>query len=874
MKTIISGTHASQPTHRLVLKSGVAVLAAAGLLSAFPVMAQEAPVSTDNIVTVTGVRAAAQSAQKIKKDADNVIDSIVADDIGKFPDTNVAETIARVTGVQVRRDAGEANSVLIRGLPGIATTLNGREMFTTTGRFIQLADIPSTMLQRVDVYKSQSADLVEGGIAGVIDVRTNRPLDFKGFTAVVNAGETNYSQGRTTKPDVSGMISNRWKTAFGEVGALVGLSYVHSPYSEERVFNTKPIDKSWLLPNLTGPDLVGLENIKGDRRRVGANYALQWKPNQDVELYAEGLSTHYMNNFETDFFVGLPWWGPGNLMTGTKIPGSNQLQTLDSHNVNTIMSTQANHADNLTQQHAIGGKWRVSPNLRLTSEIARTLSTYDWQNPILDTITNVPNASINTNVGGSAHLVYGGEDLNDPKNYNLDQLFDRYGHDHGSSTDWRADGTYTPDSDGLFKDFGFGVRAAKRSASSIKSFEGSVPAPVGVSVTSLPGMTCTSQMRNDWGTTSWYTPCASYLLNHTADVRAAVTGNSAARALDPGSFFGDEEKNYALYGKAHLGFDAGSVPIDGVLGMRVTKTDSDLLGNSAMGNNVYVPTSKKSSDTAYLPSANFKATLRDDVIGRFSVTKTLTRPDFAQLNPGTAYVNANGTTVQATASGGNPELKPFTAINYDGSLEYYMSSTGMASVALFRHEFKGYIMNKVVNETFNGTSYLTTRPFNTDDGYLQGAEFSYRRFFDKLPGWLGGFGAEANATYTEGQTTSSSVVGNVANGKPFAGMSKWSYNLVALYEKYGVSGRLAYNWRSKFTQVYNDTGDGKDLIASPMSSLDGSLGYKINENTSVTLTGTNLLNFKYTDYWTDKSLYPRDTRRYDRTIGLFLNWKI
>jgi TonB-dependent receptor len=877
MKHTVSGTCESQAKHRLVLKSGVAVLAAAGLLSALPVMAQEASttpaaeVSEQATVTVTGVRRAAQSAQKIKKDADNVIDSIVADDIGKFPDTNVAETIARVTGVQVRRDGGEANTVLIRGLPGIATLLNGREMFTTTGRFIQLADIPSTMLQRVDVYKSQSADLVEGGIAGVIDVRTNRPFDFKGFTAVVNGGATNNSLAERTDPNVSGMISNRWKTDIGEFGALVGVSYLRNHYTEERVFNTKPIDKSWLLPKLTGPDLVGLESIKGDRRRTAANYALQWKPNKDVELYAEGLTSHYLNNFETDFFVGLPWWGPGDQMSATKIPGSDQMQTLTSHNVNTIMSTQANRANNVTQQHAIGGRWNAAPGLRLSTEIARTLSSFDWQNPILDTITNVPNANVNTNVGGSSYVAYGGMDLNDPSKYTLSQLFDRYGHDNGSSTDWRADGTYTMPNEGVFKDFAFGVRAAKRTAASIKSYEGSVPAPGGVSAASLQGMSCTAQMQNNWGTTSWYTPCADYLISNTAAVRKAVTGSSNTKALDPGSYFADEEKNYALYGKAHLGWEAAGIPFDAVLGMRVSKTDSDLLGNS-QSNGVYVPTSKTSSDTSYLPSANFKATLRDDLIARFSVTKTLTRPDFAQLNPGTAYITPNGTTVLATASGGNPDLKPFTARNYDGSLEYYFSSTGMASLALFRHEFKGYIMNKVVKESFNGVAYDTTRPFNTDDGYLQGAEVSYRSFFDKLPGWLGGFGVEANATYTQGETSSSSNPD--LNGKPFAGMSKWSYNVVALYEKYGFSGRLAYNWRSKFTQVYNDGGPGLDLIASAMSSLDGSLGYKINENTSVTLTGTNLLNYKYTDYWTSKALYPRDTRKYDRSVGLFLNWKI
>jgi TonB-dependent receptor len=877
MKHTVSGAFESQAKHRLVLKSGVAVLAAAGLLSTFPVLAQEAPAATDaaqptteSTVVVTGVRRAAQSAQKIKKDSDNVIDSIVADDIGKFPDTNVAQTLARVTGVQVRRDGGEANTVLIRGLPGIATMLNGRELFTTTGRYIQLADIPSTMLQRVDVYKSQSADLIEGGIAGVIDVRTNRPLDFKGFTAVVNGGATNNSLADRTDPNLSGMISNRWKTDLGEFGALFGVSYVRNHYGEERTFNTKPVDKGWLLPNLMGPDLMGLQNVGGDRRRAAGNYAFQWKPNKDVELYAEGLGTHYLNNFETDFFVALPWWGPGDKMTATKVPGTNQLQSLTSHDVNTIMSTQANRANNVTQQHAIGGRWNAAPGLRLSSEVSRTLSSYDWQNPILDTLAVVPNATVTPNLNGSANVAYGGMDLNDPSKYVFNALFDRYGRDTGSSTDWRADGTYTLQDESILKDLAFGVRTSQRKAESIKSFEGSVGALPGVSASSVPGLNCTAEMKNDWGTKSWYTPCASYLISNTGDVRKAVTGSSAAKALDPGSYFADEEKNYALYGKAHVGWDVAGMPLDGVIGMRITKTDSDLLGNS-MDGTTYVRTSKQSSDTSYLPSANFKLQVRDDVIARFSATKTLTRPNFSDLNPGTAYINS-GVTVQATASGGNPEVKPFTARNYDGSLEWYFNSTGMASVALFRHEFKGYIMNKVTKETYNGVVYDVTRPFNTDDGYLQGAEVAYRQFFDKLPGWMGGFGMEANATYTEGKTTSTSVA--VLSDKPFAGMSKWSYNVVALYEKFGISGRLAYNWRSKFTQLYNDGGPGLDLIAAPMSSLDGSLGYKINENTSITLTGTNLGNFKYTDYWTNKGLYPRDTRKYDRSVGLFLNWKI
>jgi iron complex outermembrane receptor protein len=875
MKQPALGMPASQATHRLVLKSTAACLAAAGLLSVLPAMAQDAPAPT-TVITVTGVRKAAESAQKIKMDADNVIDSIVADDIGKFPDTNVAETLARVSGIQVRRDAGEANTVLIRGLPGIATFINGREMFTTTGRYIQLADIPSTMLQRADVYKSQSADLVEGGIAGAIDVRTNRPFDFKGFQMGAQIGAKNKDKANATDPEGSAMISNRWKTGAGEIGALFGVSYIKDRFHEERAFETFPIDKSWAAPNLTGPDLVGIQDIYGQRKRTAENFALQWKPNADLELYAEGLHSEFKGHDETDFFVGLPWATSGDQIKVTKIPGTNQTDTINSTNTFTILSTQARASESIASQYAVGGKWRVNSGLRATGEVARTTSSYNWVNPILDTNLNVDKVYVKTNVDDGAFAQYQGAGLNDPSKIYLFQFFDRYGHDHGSSTDGRADLTWTPEADGLFKEFSGGVRFNDRKADSVKSLEGSVGAIPGVTMSSIPGLSCTTQPFSvNYGTPQWSTPCADFMIGNTGIVRKAVTGNSAAKAIDPASFFQDKERNYAFYGKAKIGFDMGAIPVDGVLGVRVSKTDEDLTGNSLV-NGVFVPANKSASNTNTLPSANFKLTLRRDLLARLAYAKTLTRPDFGQLNPATAYVNSNGTTTLATASGGNPDLKPFTGQNFDGSLEWYFAPTGYVSASAFRHNFDGYIAYKGVPETFQGTTYTTTRPFNTDKGHLQGVELAYQQFYDGLPGWLNGLGMQANVTFTQGGMSSALAPG--LEGKPFAGMSKLSYNIVGLYEKQGWSARLAYNWRSKFTQIYGDTPDpvhlaGKDLIAAPMSTLDGSLSYKITPQLSVNLTGTNLMNFKYQDYWDNPSIFPRDTRRYDRTVGLSLSWK-
>ena len=173
--------------HRI--SSWSASFTALSLMSAGAAVAADPP-KPDSLeeVVVTGVRASLDNAQELKKQSTQVVDSIVAEDIGKLPDNNVADALARVTGVQIRRDSGEASAVLIRGLPNITTLLNGREVFTTFQRFIQLADVPANMLKRVDVYKTIGADLIEGGIAGVIDVRTRRPHQATDATSASRVG--------------------------------------------------------------------------------------------------------------------------------------------------------------------------------------------------------------------------------------------------------------------------------------------------------------------------------------------------------------------------------------------------------------------------------------------------------------------------------------------------------------------------------------------------------------------------------------------------------------------------------------------------------------------------------------------------------------
>jgi TonB-dependent receptor len=891
--------------HKILLISAASALT---LLGASPALAQNAATKDDQTVdeiVVTGQRQAAQSAQQIKKNNDLVVDSIVAEDVGKLPDNNVADALARVTGIQVRRDSGEANSVLIRGLPNLVTLLNGREVFTTTGRYIALADIPANMLQRVDVYKSAAADQIEGGIAGAIDVRTRRPFDFSG--AQFNAfGHAVYSdKAKKWNPDFGATASDRWDTSAGEFGALIGVSFMERDYHEERAFNVRSDDHTGsfspahpLPPGITsinGPFVMGYIPIAGDRKRQAANFALQWRPDDTSELYFEGFVTDYKNVFELDFLVGLPWLGDGNL-SATVFPGTNQLKTLTNHNVFTIMSTQANDQHSNTNQFSAGG-YKELGSFKLSTDLSVTNSFFKYENPILDSSTIVPLVQVDTSHDGTAQLNYNspGYDIKNPAAYNIENWFDNYGKQTGGSVDWRADVVYTAPSDEFIREISAGVRYADRSAESNQSYGGAAYPFTHTPVSSLPGLNGLSEPMADGGpdyiTTQWYTPSASYLLNNTDKVRAqtallydhnATTAAEFAlrndpvtgkRRIDPGMYFSDVEKTYAGYVQSKIGGDLGAIPWSGVVGLRLVRTEQTLGGNNvdtATSVLRYTPTTKKNSSVDLLPSANLRFNLRPDLIARVSVGRTVTRPDFAQLNPGVSLSTVASNTTFLSGSGGNPNLEPVTSDSLDTSLEWYFAADGFLTAAYFHRNIDGYVETTSANEVINGTTYIMTRPSNSGKDKLDGVEVGYQQFYDFLPGLLGGLGAQANVTFMDG-----SMKNGVTGVKTdFRGLSKWSYNVAVLYEKGPISGRLAYNWRQHFLDTPNFENSGFDLIADNTAQMDGSLSYKVGDKLTFTLEGVNLLDTEFKDYFTDKHLYPRDTRRYDRQVLLGFRWKM
>src|SRR5688572_14749439 len=183
---------------------------------------QDQATAEDNTIVVTGLRRSLQSAQNIKRNSEQIVDAIVAEDIGKLPDVTASAAVARIPGVQVNRSAGEAAQVQIRGLPDLSTTYNSREIFTANDRFVAIQDFPAGSVAALEVFKSSTANLVEGGLGGQVNVRSRRPFDFTGFELSGSLNVVKFEQSRDWEWNGNLLVSNRWEVGDGgEFGILV-----------------------------------------------------------------------------------------------------------------------------------------------------------------------------------------------------------------------------------------------------------------------------------------------------------------------------------------------------------------------------------------------------------------------------------------------------------------------------------------------------------------------------------------------------------------------------------------------------------------------------------------------------------------------------
>ncbi len=877
--------------------------------------AEKSATQLETVTVTSSLMKSLQSAQTIKRDSRMIVDAVVAEDIGKLPDNSVADALQRVTGVQVAQGfQGETNSVVVRGLPNVVTTLNGRQIISSGGRQFAFQDLPATAVRALKVYKSTGADMVAGGIAGTVDIDTFRPFDFKGKKIAATLTETHQKYGNHTDPTASFLVSDRWKTDdAGEFGALLnaGITTLHYDYNVSYVDDnlTSVLTDGSGNPVRTnngnlvvGNNQYGANYNVGYRQRPETNYALQWRPNDNTEIYMEGLYTWNSDHYNQTYYFS----GPQNRVppsqfsvSGSCFPdGQNgspyEGQTICpltsaqfTGNYYAATSTQARQEHGHNIQNSIGAKWH-SGDLKLSTDLSRTSSSYEVKNFVIDTFIDAYNQPLTTYYKYPNTWGLAGNTQRDPSQYYLNGLYQQWNNNAATQDAWRGDGNYYIGGN-FFSSIDFGLRYAKTDTTAQGAQFDQFPPGGAYLPNGAPNPANNVLAR--FGS-SYFCPiprdgsvadgalsgCYDYLINNKNGLRNYYGLADGKLPSQKGQFFNIGEKVYSAYFQINYANDLFGLPYNGVIGLRVNKVKRNLNAydfDTATG--LYSPTSQGTDENNVLPNATFNLHLTNDLKMRLSAGKTISYPGFGQLNPSLTLSPATANTI-ATGGGGNPNLKPIKSDNYDASLEWYFSDVGSLTGAVFYHDINGYIENYSREETINGTNYLISGPQSSGQGHLDGAELAYTQFFTFLPGPLSGLGLQANYTRIQSALKTPNPTGDGFITRPFQNVSKNNYNLILLYQKYGVSARLAYNYRSRYPEFFlaggNVIGGNAQMHDQSANMLDLSLSYDLTKNLTVVLNATNLNHAVFHSYAGSGKALPQDLRYQDRSVGLGVRLKL
>ena len=877
-------------------------------------------------IVVTGVRASLQSAQSIKRNAGQIVDSVVAEDIGKLPDRNVAEALQRITGVQIQRSYGEGSSIAIRGLSQVRTEINGRDVFTANGgRSLSLEDVPSELLAGIDVYKNPSAELIEGGIGGLVNLRTRKPFDFDGFKLSASAGVNYYDLYGKSKPQANLLVSNRWDTGIGEIGILADVAFQKTAFRQDQIssepfFRLVPSDAedAAVLAGLgrTGQETylahgTGIGQYLGDRRRLGVDVAVQWRPTDTLQFTGEYIRSDYKFQYgdysffaytgdadiTPDYTQPFTFDDAGNFRSGTFV------------NVPINANTSLERRKSVTNDYSLHGVWNPTSDLEVSGDFQYIRANTDGQRSIVILSSTAERLRTSVGNGVPTMFIYGDDDPTngDGSTTNFDNYrsgggyLDHIEHSVGTEYAGRFDVKYQLHG-GFLRALEGGLRYTDRSAIT----DSSTYAYYGISTPLPDSLLEVRPFRGELYRGYQDVPVGAVFFNRntvldydaTREALAPYVADSQRQALLDGVGYVPSDRNtqgentYTAYGLVRFGSDDFAVPFDGNLGVRVVKTKvntsgfqvrtpqvqvgTDNEGNPLYGNGevVYQPISVDSDYTKALPSLNLTFHLTRELQLRLAASEALSRPSFTQLNPNINIVEYNPTGQRREASSGNPNLRPLTAKQLDASLEYYFASTGMVYGAAFYKKVDGFIANVVDQETYtfgdNSYVYNVSRPVNGDNGTIKGFEVGGNTFFDFLPGIWSGFGVQANFTYVDSKAPSPDTEDNEGNPilVPLEQLSKYSYNLVGIYDRGAISARVAYNWRSKYVVTTRGNGSGNlPIFNAPRGQLDASITYTVNPNFAITVDGINLTDTENRTYYGIESR-PQSSVLNDRRVSL------
>ncbi|WP_394190116.1 TonB-dependent receptor [Pseudoalteromonas atlantica] len=778
------------------------------------------------VIQVRGIRGSVVKSLNTKRYANTIVDAVTAEDIGKFPDQNVAESLQRITGVSMSRAYGEGERISIRGTSENQnrTLLNGQAVGSadwwvdsSASRGFNFTMLPSEIVSGLEVYKSPEADIDEGSIGGTVIVRTRKPLDLEANKVAGSILMQHSELSGETDPQLAGLYS--WKNDEETIGALV------SVFKQVRNLRRDGIEAwSWTHRDITLEDGTQIDDVytpggggsalfTQERIRTGFNLTLQYRPTDDIDVTFNALNSTMKANNANQNFLWLPGYGNSqytslDVVQHDKVGQFAQAGTfgLSADGNNILDETKVRNSELKTNSYDLkliheGEIWKSSYHLGVTegSGGTQTDRSVGWEGNAEHSFNAANVESIETSYAKSPA---------DGTQWDLGFL--RYDSNDALDKEYYAQTDFERAIDvSVFSRIKFGAKYRDHKRENVR-LQSQTRTDLNWSLADYSNAS-PSDFLSGIGTSG---TLSDYAMTDLAKVRKDGDALDWQYNLLFDSNFAIEENIFAGYVKADIDVEG----MRGNIGVRLVET-KQTTGAYIGPADAKVWQEEETSYFDILPSLNLAIDLNDDMLLRIGAARVMTRPDYAAMTNATTY-----NTETRVGTGGNSNIDPYRATQFDVGYEWYFADAGIFSAALFYKDLQSTLGNTTQTEVFNGIEIEISRPVNGPSGTLKGLELGFQTEITQ------GFGVAANYTFVDGESKDTQ-----GNDVLIPGISDHTYNISTYYESETFGGRISYNYRTGY-----DTGRAWPGYQDAYGQVDATFNYNVTENITAVFEATNL----------------------------------